>query len=256
MTDFTSSGFILLKNLFNNGEVKRVFHDIERVFRNYTNDTSAGLDELIFKLYQEDNEGFLGCANACHYLPSLWEIATGVSKHVAKVGIKFPVINTRPLLSFSSSKLAKDDTYWRVPPHQDWPSMQGSINAVTCWCPLRDVEDSMGPLEVSKGSHMNGPLEHIDKTVPMLDKSEHEFEGIPMNAGDALFFSTFLVHRSGVNVSDKIRYSMHFRFDDLEESTFIERKYPRHRIERRKEGILYPNFPKKEQVHALFNDNK
>ncbi len=72
-----------------------------------------------------------------------------------------------------------------------------------------------------------------------------------MEQGDALFMNSFLVHRSGTNVTDRIRLSMHFRYNDASESTFISRKYPRHRIDRRKEGILFPGFPTEGEMNEF-----
>ena len=151
----------------------------------------------------------------------------------------------RPCVSFSSKKTAKKEYYWKTPPHQDWPSTQGSLNGLTCWIPLVDVDSSLGSLEVSPKTHLLGPLSWDEKT-PVLSSSnkKFEYESIPMKAGDALFFSNFLVHRSGTNITkDKIRISMHFRYDDSCEPVFIKRKYPKYKIETRGEGNTLENFP-------------
>lgn len=244
-------GFLLVKNAF---DVSHVMEDVKKIFMACRPYCEKNFDDLAKSLYAEDFEGFLGCANSAQYLPSLMSISssTRMMEILKSIEIEMPVVNTRPLLSFSSEKTAKNENYWKVPAHQDWPSMQGSMNSVTCWVALVDVSEDMGPLQVSPGSHLQGRLEHLDEGVPFLKEYQGEFVSFPMSAGDMLIFNAFTVHRSGLNSSEKIRISAHFRYDDCMEPSFIKRKYPRHRIERRKEGLLFPDFPSKEEVRRYF----
>jgi phytanoyl-CoA hydroxylase len=243
-------GFVLIKKAF---DVSEVAKDIRGIFEAY-HSFEEEFDVMAKSLFAKDNEGFVGCANSAQYLTSLMSLAS--SKDMVEIlklnDIKMPVINTRPLLSFSSKDTAKNENYWRVPSHQDWPSMQGSINSVTCWLALVDVTEDMGPLQISPRSHLCGRLDHLDNGVPLLDEYQGEFQSFPMDAGDMLVFNTFTVHRSGTNSSEKIRLSAHFRYDDCLEPSFIKRKYPRHRIEKRKEGLLFPDFPSEEEVRRYF----
>jgi phytanoyl-CoA hydroxylase len=247
-------GYVLIKQAF---DVRNLVEDIEYVFNLY-NPSSKSFDESLKELFSNDFDGFLGCANSCQYLPSLFSIASSktMMSLLKDIGLKKPIINTRPLLSFSSKYTSKNENYWKVPIHQDWPSMQGSLNGVTCWVPLVDVDDLLGPLEISPASHKLGMIPHEDEGVPYIKKLKLEFIPIPMNAGDALFFNTFTVHKSGNNYSKRIRLTSHFRYDDCEEPSFIDRKYPRHRIEKRKEGLLHPNFPSYDELNKYFNFDK
>lgn len=253
--NYLKNGYHLEYNFLEISEIKNSIKDI---FFNYCN-KSGNLDETLIKLYQEDINGFIGCAKLCQMLPELINLSVNskIIETLKKLGLKKPVINTRPLLSFSSKNTAKNEDYWKIPAHQDWPSTQGSLNGITCWMPLVDVNLNLGPLEICKGSHLNGPLphtkvgSHVNTSVPVLiNKEEHEFTSFPMNCNDALFFSNFTVHRSGINLTEnKIRISMHFRYDDAYEKTFMQRKYPQHKIETRATGNSLPIFPTNE-----FND--
>ena len=49
---------------------------------------------------------------------------------------------------------------------------------------------------------------------------------VTLNKGDILIFSSFLVHKSGELTNDEIRWSCHFRYNNLNEVDFIERGYP------------------------------
>jgi ectoine hydroxylase-related dioxygenase (phytanoyl-CoA dioxygenase family) len=177
---------------------------------------------------------------------------------LAELGIANPVMNTRPLVSYSSKKLAKNNNYWKIPAHQDWPSTQGSLNGLTVWIPLINITNELGPLEVVPGSHLLGKLEHIEiEGVPVLSQNNWNFLPIPMDVGDVLVFSNFLIHRSGTNLTEnKIRWSVHFRYDDANESTFIERNFPHHRTDKRLPGLLHPDFPTKEVLENFFSLQK
>jgi ectoine hydroxylase-related dioxygenase (phytanoyl-CoA dioxygenase family) len=170
------------------------------------------------------------------------------------LGLEAPVICTRPVLCFHTRQLAKDEVFYKTPPHQDWRSMQGSLNAVVVWVPLVDVDEKLGALRVLPGSHRDGlrdsePDEwfrHIEGLRP------EDFISIEVKAGDALFFSAFLVHASGDNVTDAIRWSCHFRYNDLAEPTYRARGYPVPYVYKPQQEQLTAGFPTPDQLRQLF----
>ena len=252
-------GYHLEKQIVPKEEIVLLRNQMIKVFRVYTKDEETEFNKLIIDLFRQDTDGFVGCANICQNMIEVCKLSLDqrIIDLVQQLGLKWPSINTRPLVSFSSPLTSKNENYWKVPAHQDWPSTQGSINGLTCWMPLVDVDTDLGPLEISPRTHLQGYLEHDDKGVPYLTDKEHEFVAVKMECGDALFFSNFTIHRSGINKSDRIRWSMHFRYNDILEPTFVNRKFPRHRIDRRKEGILIPGFPSSDVIHDTFlNDTK
>ena len=70
-----------------------------------------------------------------------------------RLGLRFPNVSTRPVLFFNSRHLAEKEVYWKVSPHQDWRSMQGSLDSVVVWLPLCDIDVALGALEVVPQSH-------------------------------------------------------------------------------------------------------
>ncbi len=259
MNNIVADGYVFVDKAFN---VDNLYKDIDRVFRIYTR-SELSFDEMLKDLFSKDLEGFIGCSNCCQYLPSLYSICVSerMMQLLNDLGIKVPSLNTRPLLSFSSRFTSINQSYWKLSEHQDWVSMQGSLNSLTCWVPLIDVDQSLGPLEILPKSHRLGLIEHLDVggVPPFIEKQnkpDGDYVSFVMDAGDALFFNPFTVHRSGNNKSDKIRVSAHFRYDDCCEESFIERKYPRHRIERRKEGLLFENFPTIQQLNNFLDHFK
>src|SRR5258705_13247877 len=106
--------------------------------------------------------------------------------------------------------------------------MQGSLASILVWVPLADVAVKLGALEVVPGSHKYGLLTtEVINGFGKVDRfNDSDFTSIEAAQRDVLFFSSFLVHRSGVNATNSIRWSCHFRFNNLSEETFIERGYP------------------------------
>jgi ectoine hydroxylase-related dioxygenase (phytanoyl-CoA dioxygenase family) len=257
-SQFSRDGYYLAKNLLDVDDIGAVRRDMEQVFRLYlhTPKSEPVTHETIIDLFRNDTAGFKACAQQCQCLASVFRLAysKGLTKFLNEVaGIELPTMNTKPLVSFSSKGTAQKTPYWYVGAHQDWPSTQGSLNGVTVWTPLVEVTGSLGPLELIPESHLQGFREHKENEgVPLLvDKSEG-WISVPMNPGDVLVFSYFTVHRSGLNGSDKIRWSMHFRYDDASDPTFIDRKYPKTHIWQRLDRVIEPGFPSAEQVQNRF----
>lgn len=103
--------------------------------------------------------------------------------------------------------------------HQDYFYVEGNPDTVTAWVPLQDTPYERGCLMVMPGSHTWGSLAH-DKTI--LGKRhypsgifEHPCRYVEMKRGDLLLFHAFLLHSSGVNLSDTLRLSLQPRYSPL-----------------------------------------
>jgi ectoine hydroxylase-related dioxygenase (phytanoyl-CoA dioxygenase family) len=112
--------------------------------------------------------------------------------------------------------------------HQDYVYNIGSNNSVTVWIPLQDVDESMGALKVEPRSHKNG----IYPNKKGIIKKEYKFDflSVPIEFGNALIFNQKLVHQSGENISNQIRFSIQLRFTDLGCISYAERGYPQNHI--------------------------
>ena len=131
--------------------------------------------------------------------------------------------------------------------HQDHPYILLSKSAVSVWSPLTDVTREMGPLKFVPGSHQgqfhpiiiqnttsseNGNYQSKTSKhhyITLADRAdlEKKFDRdamqLPMKAGDALFFHSHLVHRSGKNVSDRSRWVFVARYGDLLDPEIVQR---------------------------------
>jgi ectoine hydroxylase-related dioxygenase (phytanoyl-CoA dioxygenase family) len=103
--------------------------------------------------------------------------------------------------------------------------MQGSSNACVIWVPLVDCSKELGALQVLPSSHKNGlQTTSVENGFGMVDV-DGTWTDLECKAGDAVIFHSMLVHRSGQHSSDNIRWSCHFRYNDLLDPAFIERGF-------------------------------
>ena len=127
-----------------------------------------------------------------------------------------------------------------LPPHQDFPYIQGSLNGVTWWIPFADTPVSVGPPSFILNSHKEGLLKvrEIDygstggsggRSFELAELSRFEnatYVHEAVNAGEGLVFNTLLLHRSEPNHSNLARINIQVRFDDPFASESYERNYP------------------------------
>lgn len=226
---YANDGFCVLENAFDADFIFDLRQEILQPFSAMIGNQAS--DEDLYLMFEESFDDFLACSKISHQVPSLHGL--GVSQPLldfAKdVGLAFPVINTRPVLLFSSPKLARHHFYWKSRPHQDSAIMLGSPDAVVFWMPLCAIDESYGYLEVVPGTHNGetlshkrcGPTYEIDADIP-----DEKFVRVPVRAGDVLAFSSKLIHRSGHNSSGLIRLTVSYRFDNLMNSKYIADRYP------------------------------
>ena len=104
--------------------------------------------------------------------------------------------------------------------HQDYYYVRGSENTVTAWVPLFDVGFKEGCLLIMPGSHKDGVIAH---DTPVLGKKHYpssifdkNVRYVEMKRGDALFFDARLLHSSGNNIGDAIRFSVQARYQEAD----------------------------------------
>jgi len=203
-------------------------------------------DNDIIKLYKSKNRNlWTSVYDIIKLHPGIFAISN--QKHLEKIlniaGIEKPCFGTRPQVRVDMPNDAK----FSFQSHQDYPFNLGSKNSITLWMPLQDTDYKMGTLKVSEKSHrtekiykygLNNKKFDIDvgklvkRKVPAnhhykvsLNDKLFNFKSIKVKAGEALVISQFLVHKSGKNLSDKIRFSVQLRYTDLAEKDYIKRKY-------------------------------
>lgn len=268
--EYRRQGFARCRRMFAPEEIARIHDDAKEVFvaqmRRHGLLPAGKVSEAtfaagMFRLFEVDLPTFVNCGKQAQHLVSLHRLALDerIMTALDTLGLRFPNISTRPVLYFNHRRLASKEAYWRLAMHQDWRSMQGSLDAVVVWVPLIDVNRALGALEVVPGSHRWGLLEsamadgygHISEAAQARIAPD-SLESVELERGDALIFSAFLVHQSGTNVAEAIRWSCHFRYNNLRDPTFVARGFPHPYVYRPTEELITPGFPDPKQVEELF----
>ena len=263
---FREEGFLLCRGFFGADEVARIHDEAKAVFaaqlRRHGLIPDGEVDEAtftqgMFRLFEVDLAAFTNCGKQAQHLISLHRLSLDerIIAALSDLGLEFPNISTRPVLYFNHPKLAKKEVYWRLSLHQDWRSMQGSLDSVVLWLPLVDIDRDLGALEVLPGSHRRGLVsaDLIDGYGHLSAEAQAEIDpaelvSVEVKRGDALFFSTFLLHQSGTMDSEQIRWSCHFRYNNLAEPSFVARGYPHPYLYRPEPELLTPDFPSRAEV--------
>ena len=270
LESYQKNGFLLIPSFFDLKTLDSIRSESKKVFVSQM--LQAGLqvsesmtendfEQALYHYFKQDLQGFIYTSKTCQYLLSLHRLAVAenVVEQIQNLGLRHPSLCTRPFLSMDSPYLAKSESYYKTPAHQDWRSMQGSLNAIVLWIPLVDVDKSLGALEVIPESHLRG-LETTkpDEWYRELSESpqDDQFASIEIKKGDALFFSAFLIHRSGINNSNSIRWSSHFRYNDLAEPTFIDRQYPNPYTYKPQQALITPDFPSVQHLTQVFQQDE
>jgi hypothetical protein len=217
-------------------------------------------DSALPDLFHRSMPSYLAAAKLTQYLPSLHRLGVddAILELLRALGIARPVLSTRPVVHIVSDDLKVPGGYHRTPPHQDWRSVQGSLDALVAWVPLMPIDSRSSPLEVAPGSHRLGLLPSVPDpfgtTVAPGHIAEDAFVPLSVEAGDVVFFSMFLVHRTGASEQPGVRWAASFRYNNLDEPSFIARDFPNPYIYRPRDELLLEGFPTDADIRRIFGD--
>jgi phytanoyl-CoA hydroxylase len=244
--EFRKEGYVIVRNFFSEDTIWKIYNNARAVFIaqfkrfryhiRAEHVLSQSYDESMedfklnmIRLFNEHPDVFMNCGKIIQTgLPHLYRAAAckELMELVEHFGVKNPFMCTRPVLFFNHPKLAKSEEYYKSPLHQDWPSMEASMNSVVVWVPLVPVNKENGSVIIYPGSHKEGVLPFSTKGG--FANVEYDGKSIQpdLEIGDIVIFSTLLVHKSGDILNDTIRWSCHFRYTDMDCPEFIDRGYP------------------------------
>ena len=120
--------------------------------------------------------------------------------------------------------------------HQDFITYDqvDMSDGLTAWIPLIDIPQTLGPLKALKKSHLDGKAANYDInqniSIDKLSSHKHNINkdiidkytslSLPVELGDVIYISMNLIHASGDNISNKIRFSGQGRFYNILSDTF------------------------------------
>ena len=232
---YQKSGYIILRQFFAKEKIEKIVAEAKKVFEiqfhkfGYEGD----FNEKMIKLFREHEELFMNCGKMIQQgLLELYELSTDhtLIEKVKELGLDFPLMCTRPVLFFNHPKLARTEVYYKTPLHQDWPSMEASLDSVVVWVPLIDVDEANGSIYIYPKSHKLGDISDSVEggfaVVKKYDLSSFDEIQPKLKQGDIVIFSSFLLHKSGEITNDSIRWSCHLRYTNMLDQDFIDRGFP------------------------------
>lgn len=264
---YREAGYAVLKNAFDASLVDSIFCEVCDVFRpilefhgiSSSEPTGAKFDAALEELFRRDMTAYLSAAKATQSAPGLHSFGAGhmILELVRSFGLAQPLIAVRPVVHILSDSLRVDGGYHRTPPHQDWRSVQGSLDSLVVWLPLVAVDRRFGAIEVIPGSHLEGLLETrrdpFGNVVELSSVDNERFVPVEVEPGDAVVFSMFTVHRTGSEQRSGIRWAVSFRYNNAAAPDYAAHSYPNPFGYKSQDDLLIDGFPTPDDVRAVFS---
>lgn len=264
---YNKQGYYISKQLLPSAAIEEILSDIEMLLKNYFQQrlnvlpTQQCLYSLLKTLFEQDPVAygeFVKMTGVISRLPSiqLLQFHPTLLQSLQDLNIQKFLIPTGPIVNIFAADMCTNNNFLGLEAHQDWPSMQGSLDAVIAWIPLSNIHLDTNPLEIVPQSHKAGLLaqavtSHHYHTVDHYGGSE--FYPLEVEMGDVVFMSAFTVHRTGKQGRpDSLRAALSFRYDNAEDPFFVSRLYPtayRRSVDRE---LKADHIPTCEQVRSVF----
>lgn len=201
---------------------------------------------------------YLATLRMCSKLYGIYRLMTAerLRDAAADLGVVTPLFQTTPVLHLMSKKLVIPGGYQGFDVHQDWTSVQGSLDTITTWIPFMDIDPQLFTMEVMPGSHLLGLLSgDQEQHVLRVDEKhfkEDDFVPVCVGKGGVCLMSNFTIHRSSREGDERLRISVSGRYENASEPTFIEREYPFTQHKTIQRGLITEHFPSVEQVRGVY----
>ena len=270
---YTKNGFAIVKNIVPAQRINSLLENIFNLFCKYSTDyqelknmekpwNTELFHKKLIEFRQKDPESFGAIYDSLKTSLTLTQLVTDnkVVDFVAKfLKIKPSDLSiSEPMCRLDVPNDKRNTLDW----HQErsfFPQNRNGLNGLVCWIPLTDITEEMGPMHISPRSHAEGQLKLSNKTkknmsyttqIPVPEEFVSKYEDLVVraNAGDAVFFNMLLFHRSGQNISNKVRLATQGRFHTSTADDFIPfelnnyyNPYIKHKLEEEYDCSDIPN---------------
>ena len=243
---YTKNGFAIVKNIVPAQRINSLLENIFNLFCKYSTDyqdlknierpwNTELFHKKLIELRQKDPESFGAIYDSLKTSLTLTQLVTDnkVVDFVAKfLKIKPSDLSiSEPMCRLDVPNDKRNTLDW----HQErsfFPQNRNGLNGLVCWIPLTDITEEMGPMHISPRSHAEEQLKLSNKTkknssyttqIPVPEEFVSKYEDLIVraNAGDVVFFNMLLFHRSGQNISNKVRLATQGRFHTSTADDFI-----------------------------------
>jgi len=265
---YKSNGFFIAKGLLDEQRIEAVRHSIANTFLSQLAEINAVAeiegDELFSvmqALHQHDIDRYKKTAAALWRKLDVYQLMHDpkiISFLRDKFGWQDVFVSGGQVAHIMAHELKIPNGYFGLISHQDFPSVQGSLDGVVVWLPLVNIDQHNFPLEVIPRSHKRGLLPMVNEgdvsyEIRPDQYQEEDYIPVEVEVSDVVFMSMFTVHRSSKNgTQGQYRIALSTRFDNANEPTFITRCYPSAYERHVHRAQYFLNFPTIEQINTIF----
>ena len=243
---YTKNGFAIMKNIIPTQRINSLLENIFNLFCKYSTDyrdlknieqpwNTDLFHKKLIEFRQKDPESFGAIYDSLKTSLTLTQLVTDnkVVDFVAKfLKVKSSDLSiSEPMCRLDVPNDKRNALDW----HQErsfFPQNRNGLNGLVCWIPLTDITEEMGPIHISPRSHAEGQLKlsndgkkdaSYTTQIPVPDEFVSKYEDLVIhaNAGDVIFFNMLVFHRSGQNISNKVRLATQGRFHTSTADDFI-----------------------------------
>ena len=245
INDYSKNGYAILKNIVPYTRIDALLENIYKLYRKYSTDSE--LDEAedpwkseifhkkLIEFRKKEPKLFGAIYDSLKTSLTLTQLVSDdkIVDNVAKfLNVKPSDISiSEPMCRLDVPNDKRNALEW----HQErsfFPQNRDGSHSLVCWIPLTNVTEEMGTIHISPESHKGGLIipERNEKkngsstrqiSVPEEHIKKYEDLTVPVDVGDVVFLNMLLFHRSGVNISDKIRFAVQARFHTSTADDFI-----------------------------------
>jgi len=263
---FQEQGYVLIRNLVSAGGINAILSDINQLIK--IKAWEAGIKEIaedknteainnrLYRLVCEADREWGGqIYRACRNLLSIHELSVdskivGLSKRL----MESEYVNH---LGYTAVRIDNpDETKFLFPWHQDFPYTQGSMDGLVFWIPLHDVPIGHGHLRIIPASQKHGVKRvhlvdpensnrngaHTIRIENMEQYENESYKEFEIKKGDAIVFSTLLLHRSTPTTADYTRWTMQLRYANFANKDAISKGWPGGMLAGGRFQDIYPEY--------------
>ena len=235
---FNEAGFYIAKNLLDQKSICKTNESVKQHFDNQLMLLGSKLPKDIFDsmklLHHLDIERYKKTVGSLWRKMSIYNLLhhANIQQFVDEnFGIKDIVISGGQVLHVQSESLRIPGGYFGLPAHQDFPSVNGSLDGFVVWVALQNVDKDRYPMEIIPYSHTKGIFPTFKNEHSVMEIShdcyvESDFKPVLCDVGDVVFMSNFLVHRSSQQGDGGLKLACSTRYCNADEPSFINRCYP------------------------------
>lgn len=222
INDLNQNGYSVLKSFFPKKIIKETLKsyetNIDYCMQLLNINLTGNIDKKYLSLQKKNKKIKSRSYDISKFHPSLSKLAT----YPKMLKIIEKIFNETFFMDYPQIRADDNKNSYILPLHQEIYG-QLSSKVITLWCPLTPASKKNGTLNIIPGSHKYGILKHQHykiKSTKYHGVKRHLIKNkkilsLTLNSGDVVLFDPYLIHGSGKNNSNKLRWTFIVRYNSI-----------------------------------------